>query len=222
MTATEGRAGGDSGGPGIRVRWSRLFGQFEGFDEVYPGCDGCGLDAWLDARRAARRGRMAGICLRSSSERRIAWRRADSLSLRSFLDLDVTEASPDHSTLSRTRRLIMAAEQVELVVPDGLEVEEVVADNGYRSDATLVASQLAKLACALFASKVEPGAQESPQGISSTRQTGRAQYQSEHHGGTTTGASRFSTPVCSSQRKKELNRFKWVWLFFVDRFFPCS
>ena len=41
-----------------------------------------------------------------SSERGIAWRVADSLSLRSFLDLDVTEASPDHSTLSRTRRLI--------------------------------------------------------------------------------------------------------------------
>ena len=31
-----------------------------------------------------------------SSERGVAWRVADSLSLRSFLDLDVTEASPDH------------------------------------------------------------------------------------------------------------------------------
>ena len=41
-----------------------------------------------------------------SSERGIAWRVSDSLSLRSFLDLDVTEAAPDHSTLSRTRRLI--------------------------------------------------------------------------------------------------------------------
>ena len=41
-----------------------------------------------------------------SSERGIAWRVADSLSLRAFLDLDVTEAPPDHSTLSRTRRLI--------------------------------------------------------------------------------------------------------------------
>ena len=30
---------------------------------------------------------------------------ADSLSLRAFLDLDVTEATPNHSTLSRTRRL---------------------------------------------------------------------------------------------------------------------
>ena len=41
-----------------------------------------------------------------SSERGIAWRVADSLSLRAFLDLDVTEAPPNHSTLSRTRRLI--------------------------------------------------------------------------------------------------------------------
>ncbi len=43
-----------------------------------------------------------------SSERGIAWRVADSLSLRSFLDLDVTESAPDHSTLSRTRRRIDA------------------------------------------------------------------------------------------------------------------
>ena len=41
-----------------------------------------------------------------SSEWGIAWRVADSLSLRSLLDLDVTEAAADHSTLSRTRRRI--------------------------------------------------------------------------------------------------------------------
>ena len=165
---------------------------------------------------------------------------ADSLSLRSFLDLELTAAAPDHSTLSRTRRridvetheavftwvlerlsaaglvrgktvgidattleanaamrsierrdtqdpdakvakmkdgrthlahkaehgvdmdtgaivavtvqdasdgdtatlpetLIMAAEQVEAVQPNGVGVEEVVADKGYHSDATLVA-----------------------------------------------------------------------------------
>ena len=40
------------------------------------------------------------------SERAIAWRAADSLSIRQFLDFAVHEASPDHSTLSRTRRLI--------------------------------------------------------------------------------------------------------------------
>ena len=37
------------------------------------------------------------------SERGIAWRCADSLSLRQFLKLGTSEAVPDHSTLSRTR-----------------------------------------------------------------------------------------------------------------------
>ena len=40
------------------------------------------------------------------SERAIAWRAADSLSLREFLDVALHEASPDHSTVSRTRRRI--------------------------------------------------------------------------------------------------------------------
>jgi transposase len=40
------------------------------------------------------------------SERGIAWRTADSLALRSFLGLTLIEAPPDHSTVSRTRRLI--------------------------------------------------------------------------------------------------------------------
>ena len=40
------------------------------------------------------------------SERGIAWRLADSLSLREFLGLTVDRATPDHSTISRTRRLI--------------------------------------------------------------------------------------------------------------------
>lgn len=40
------------------------------------------------------------------SERGIAWRVADSLSLREFIGCSVTEATPDHSTISRTRRLI--------------------------------------------------------------------------------------------------------------------
>ena len=38
------------------------------------------------------------------SERAIAWRAADSLSLRSFLRLAPPSAPPDHSTISRTRR----------------------------------------------------------------------------------------------------------------------
>ena len=40
------------------------------------------------------------------SERAIAWRAADSLSLRSFLRLAPSAAPPDHSTMSRTRRLL--------------------------------------------------------------------------------------------------------------------
>jgi transposase len=39
------------------------------------------------------------------SERAIAWRAADSLSLRRFLGYALDEETPDHSTISRTRRL---------------------------------------------------------------------------------------------------------------------
>ena len=40
------------------------------------------------------------------AERGIAWRATDSLAVRSFLRLPLNEAPPDHSTISRTRRLI--------------------------------------------------------------------------------------------------------------------
>lgn len=40
------------------------------------------------------------------SERGIAWRVADSMGLRSFLGYTLTERTPDHSSLSRTRRLM--------------------------------------------------------------------------------------------------------------------
>jgi len=40
------------------------------------------------------------------SERGIAWRAADSLTLRDFLGVALEDAPPDHSTISRTRRLI--------------------------------------------------------------------------------------------------------------------
>ena len=41
-----------------------------------------------------------------ASERGIAWRVADSLSLRRFLNYGWSEATPDHVTISRTRRLL--------------------------------------------------------------------------------------------------------------------
>src|SRR4030081_1334371 len=40
------------------------------------------------------------------AERGIAWRAADSLAVRRFVRLALHEAAPDHSTISRTRRLI--------------------------------------------------------------------------------------------------------------------
>jgi len=40
------------------------------------------------------------------SERGIAWRAADSFALRDFLGVGLDGAPPDHSTISRTRRLI--------------------------------------------------------------------------------------------------------------------
>ena len=40
------------------------------------------------------------------SERGIAWRAADSLAVRSFVRLGLEDAAPDHSTISRTRRLV--------------------------------------------------------------------------------------------------------------------
>jgi Transposase domain (DUF772) len=48
---------------------------------------------------------LIGYCEGIDSERGLAWR-ADSLALRDFLGLVLPEAPPDHSTVSRTRRLI--------------------------------------------------------------------------------------------------------------------
>jgi transposase len=49
---------------------------------------------------------MVGYFEGIDSERGIAWRCADSLSLRRFLGIGLDEQMPDHSTISRTRRLI--------------------------------------------------------------------------------------------------------------------
>jgi transposase len=40
------------------------------------------------------------------SERGIAWRAGDSLGIRAFVGISLSEGAPDHSTISRTRRLI--------------------------------------------------------------------------------------------------------------------
>jgi hypothetical protein len=51
---------------------------------------------------------MIGFFEGIDSERGIAWRLADSLTLRQFLAIGLDEQTPDHVTISRTRRLIGA------------------------------------------------------------------------------------------------------------------
>jgi transposase len=84
--------------------------------------DGAGFDAFVEelcarfyADGIGRPGLTPGIYFRSlmigyfegiEAERGIAWRLKDSLSLRRFLGIALDEDTPDHSTISRTRRLI--------------------------------------------------------------------------------------------------------------------
>src|SRR6202521_2916629 len=49
---------------------------------------------------------MVGYLEGIDSERGIAWRASDSLSIRSFVRIALDESVPDHSTISRTRRLM--------------------------------------------------------------------------------------------------------------------
>ena len=74
-----------------------------------------GLCGKFYAPHMGRPGLAPGIYFRSlligyfegiDSERGIAWRLADSLALRQFVRIGITEQTPDHSTISRTRRLI--------------------------------------------------------------------------------------------------------------------
>lgn len=82
----------------------------EGFDAFVEG-----LCAKFYARRFGRPSLRPGVYFRSlligyfegiEGERGIAWRIADSLALRRFLEIALTAGTPDHSTLSRSRRLI--------------------------------------------------------------------------------------------------------------------
>ncbi|MGB6736432.1 MAG: transposase [Candidatus Sulfotelmatobacter sp.] len=82
----------------------------EGFDEFVEG-----LCAKFYARKCGRPSLTPGIYFRSllighfegiDSERGIAWRLADSLALRQFVAIWLDESTPDHSTISRSRRLI--------------------------------------------------------------------------------------------------------------------
>jgi transposase len=67
------------------------------------------------------------------SERGIAWRTADSLGLREFLRIGLDEQTPNHSTISRTRRLI----DVETHRKVFLWVLGVIADRGLMKGKTV-------------------------------------------------------------------------------------
>lgn len=89
-----------------------------------------GFDAFVEdrcakfyAEKMGRPGLAPGIYVRMllvgyfeglDSERGIAWRCSDSLALRSFLGLSLSESPADHSTVSRTRRLIDLETHTEL------------------------------------------------------------------------------------------------------------
>lgn len=71
------------------------------------------------------------------SERGIAWRLADSLSLRKFLSYALDEETPDHSTISRTRRLYWLETHravfrwvVQILVQEGLLSGQTISIDG--------------------------------------------------------------------------------------------
>lgn len=79
------------------------------------------------------------------SERGIAWRVADSLSLREFLGYRLNEPTPDHSTISRTRRLVWASTHRAVFrwVLARLEAEGLLAGTTVGVDATTLEANAA-------------------------------------------------------------------------------
>ena len=80
-----------------------------------------------------------------SSERGMAWRASDSLAIRSFLGLALDEGAPDHSTISRTRRLmdVETHEQVFTWVLERLASEGLLLGKTVGIDATTLEANAA-------------------------------------------------------------------------------
>ena len=126
--------------PAADIRATAAHPFYKGLNELL---DGAGFDAFVErecqefyAEKMGRPGLNPGIYFKLllvgyfegiDSERGIAWRADDSLSLRQFLGMGLDEAAPDHSTISRTRRLIALETHqkvfswvLELVAREGL------------------------------------------------------------------------------------------------------
>ena len=85
------------------------------------------------------------------SERAIAWRVADSLSLRKFLGYGLDEKTPDHSTISRTRRLYWLSTHqavfrwvLKVLVDEGLLQGKTIAIDATTLDANAALSSIVR------------------------------------------------------------------------------
>src|SRR3982751_5276945 len=88
---------------------------------------------------------MIGFFEGLDSERGIAWRLADSLTLRQFLSIGLDESTPDHVTISRTRRLIDAETHQRIFswVLEQLAVSGVIKDKTIGVDSTTLEANAA-------------------------------------------------------------------------------
>jgi len=95
------------------------------------------------------------------SERGIAWRCSDSLALRSFLGLELSQSPPDHSTVSRTRRLIDLETHAEVFA----FVLQLLSDQGLVHGKTIGVDATTLEANAAMKSLVRRGTGQSYQGF---------------------------------------------------------
>src|SRR5436190_6494852 len=88
---------------------------------------------------------MIGFFEGLDSERGIAWRLADSLTLRQFLSIGLDESTPDHVTISRTRRLIDAETHQRIFswVVEGLAVSGLIKGKTIGVDSTTLEANAA-------------------------------------------------------------------------------
>src|SRR3954465_13225369 len=88
---------------------------------------------------------MIGFFEGLDSERGIAWRLADSLTLRQFLSIGLDESTPDHVTISRTRRLIVAEthQRIFSSVVEGLALSGLIKGKTIGVDSTTLEANAA-------------------------------------------------------------------------------
>ena len=131
------------------------------YEQLNRILDAEGFDAFVEKRcakfYAQKRGRpslppavyfrtlLIGYFEGIDSERGIAWRLADSMALRRFLGYALTDPTPDHSTISRNRRLIdlQTHEQVFVWVLQVLAKQELLDGKTLGIDATTLEANAA-------------------------------------------------------------------------------